>query len=356
MLRCLLVEYHEISPNFTSDFLGLVSHSNNIAITAHKDPDEDSIASVLSIFEIISKKYPGKNLKIIYSSDPDPKYKVFKNYDKIEFVKDLANHLENTDLLIMLDGSNYSRFSNKEERLKSISNTICIDHHCSPIDKFTLSLVAPQYPACAEIIFRSLFNDFKIDKPLAEIFLMGILGDTGNFTYLKPNQSETLALAQKLLEISQVEIQEFQSRYRTISKREFAIIQELIKNTRYSSVNNWPDFQYSFIERSYTKNNNFTDIETSEASYLYSTEYIRTIEGNVWGFVVAPKNNGDIYISCRSLPGSVNVRDLMERMGIGGGHHRASGGTFAKTDQPLDVVPCIERILNWLKANSPVLG
>ena len=351
-----LVEYQEISPNFASDFFKLVTQTNNIVITAHEIPDEDSVASCLSVFDLLSTKFPGKNLRIIYSSDPDPKYKVFKNFNKIKFVEDLADHIGNTDLLIMLDGGNFSRFSKKEEILKSIPNTICIDHHCSPIDKFTLSLVAPRYPACAEIIFRSLFNDFPIDKPLAEIFLMGILGDTGNFTYLKPNQSETLALAQKLLEISQVEIQEFQSRYRTISKREFVIIQELIKNTRYSSVENWPDFQYSFLERSYLKDNHFTDIEICEAGYLYSTEYIRTIEGYTWGFVVTPKSSGDIFVSCRSLPKSVNACDLMERMGIGGGHHRASGGTFTKTDLPLEVAPCIEQILNWLKANPPVLG
>ena len=350
------MEYQEISPNFASDFFKLVTQTNNIVITAHEAPDEDSIASCLSVFDLLSTKFPEKNLRIIYSSDPDPKYEVFKNYDKIEFVADLADYLGNTDLLIMLDGGNFSRFSQKTERLKSVPQTICIDHHCSPIDKFTLSLVAPRYPSCVEIIFRSLFTGLAIDKPLAEMFLLGILGDTGNFTYLKPHQTETLTLVQKFLEISQIEIQEFQSRYQTISKREFGIIQELIKNTQYSSAKNWPDFQFSFIERNYLADNHFTDIETSEAGYLYSTEYIRRIKGNTWGFVVIPKNNGDVYISCRSLPKSVNVRDLMERMGIGGGHDRASGGTFPKRDQSLDVAHCIERTLAWFKANSPVLS
>lgn len=356
MLRYLLVEYHEISPKFTSDFWETVDSSNTVVITAHEFPDEDSIASVLSVFALITAKYPRKSVRIIYSGDPDQRYQVFENFSKIEFVKDLADHLENTDLLIMLDGNNYSRFSPKPEVLKAISKTICIDHHTSPADKFTLGLVATQYPACTEIIFRSLFTDFPLEKPLAEIFLLGILGDTGNFTYLKPHQSETLALAQKLLEISQVEIQEFQSKFRTISKKIFMIIQELIKNTRYASSANWPNFQYSFIERSFASVNHFTDNEIHEAGFLYATAYLRTVEENTWGFVFTPKNNGDVYVTCRSLPKSVNVSDLMVRMGIGGGLDRASGGTFSKINQPLEVAPCIEQILSWLKANNPVLG
>lgn len=350
------MEYSKISPNFALDFFSLVNLASNIVITAHESPDEDSIASTLSVYEIISSKYPEKNIRIIYSSDSANKYKVFRNFDKIEFVEDMADYVGSADLLIMLDGSNFSRFSKKTEILQSISKTICIDHHSSPVDKFTLSLIAPQFPSCVEVVFRSLFTDFKTDKPLAEIFLLGILGDTGNFTYLKADQSETLSLAQKLLEISQIEIQEFQSRYRNISQRVFEIIQELIKNTKYSSIENWPNFQYSYLDRNYTAINNFTNNEISEASHLYSSEYIRTIDGYTWGFVVTPNSNGDVNISCRSLPKSVNVRDFMERQKIGGGHDRASGGTFHKIDQPLEVVSCIDQTLKWIKSNNSILG
>ncbi|HSV95080.1 MAG TPA: DHH family phosphoesterase [Spirochaetia bacterium] len=347
------MEYKEISANFVSKFNKLVDNAHNITITAHENPDEDSISSVLATYEIISINFPQKNTRIVYSSDPDTKYKIFKHFDKIEFVDDIANHLSNTDLLIMVDGNNYYRFSKKEEVLKRISHTICIDHHSSPIEDFTLSLVVPQYPSCAEVIYRSLFTNVKIDKPLAEIFLLGILGDTGNFTYLKENQLSTLTIAQKLLEIGQIEIQEFQSRYRSISPRIFKVIQEFIKNTHYSSVENWPDFQYSFITRKYSTENNLTRSEISEASHRYSSEFIRTIEGYTWGFVITPDKGGDINISCRSLPNSVNVREFMEKQKIGGGHDRASGGTFYKKDQSLEVADCIEKIFDWIKSNKP---
>lgn len=174
--------------------------------------------------------------------------------------------------------------------------------------------------------------------------------------YLKKHQTETLTIAKKLLEISGIEIQEFQSRYSSISKRIFDLIQELIKNTQFVSLDGWPPFQYTFLAREYVKRYKLSEAEINDAGFYYSSTYIRNITGYTWGFVVTPKDDGDVNISCRSLIGSVNVRDLMERMRIGGGHDRASGGTFRKNGQDLDVDTCIEKILDWIKSNQPVLA
>jgi len=346
------MNYSQISNEFSSKFFELVEKANKIVITAHESPDDDSIGSVLSIYEILITKYPKKNIRIIYSSEPEPRFSVFKNYSKIEFVPDLADEIGNTDLLVVLDGSQFSRFSKQPEKLKMIPKNICIDHHASPINEFSLSLVSPDYPSCTEIIYLALCRDFVVSRELAEIFLLGILGDTGNFTYLKPHQTETLATAKRLLEISKIEIQEFQSRYRTISKRSFAVIQELMKNTCYSSVIGWPDFQYTYIERKFAEDGKYTDSEISEGNHLYMSNYLRMIEGHTWGFVTTPKNNGECGISGRSLPKSVSVRDLMERMKIGGGHDRAAGGTF-KNEK--DVKNCINKVVEWTKNNKPII-
>ena len=98
-------------------------------------PDEDSISSVLAIFHLLHTKYPKKNVRMLYSGDSDHKYSIFQDYDKIEFVEDIADHLNGTDLLIVLDGSNLSRFSKKPEILRTVANIICIDHHSSPVER-----------------------------------------------------------------------------------------------------------------------------------------------------------------------------------------------------------------------------
>jgi len=345
------VEFNNISPKFKANFFKLIEKSSNITITGHEYFDDDSLASTLSVFEIISHKYPDKNIKILFSGEADSRYKIFKHFNRVEFVSDISNTLGNTDLLIMLDGNKYSRFSQNSELLKKIKKTICIDHHASQSDEFSLSLIAHQYSSCSEIIYRSFFVDYLIDKSLAEIFLLGILGDTGNFTYIKADQSDVLLIVKKLIDIGQIEIQEFLAKYQSISKRVYEVLKELIKNTKYESIIGWPDFQYSFIERKFMNRNKIHSSEMVEASYLYSTQYIRKIENYSWGFVFTPNQNGDVFISCRSLPGSVNVRKIMEKMGIGGGHDRASGGTFFKKDKPQEVTSCIKQTLNWLKSN-----
>jgi len=350
---------HFIKPKetFTNQFLQIAETAPRICITAHLSPDPDSIASVLATYFLLTKKYPNKSIKMICTGEPINKYEMFKNFEKVEFVKDLTDHLNNFDLLIMLDGSQYNRFTETPDKIAKFNGkTICIDHHSSPIDKFDLSLVDPKMSSCSEIIYISFCKDNRIDKPLAEIFLLGILADTGNFTYLKPNQSNTLISAKKLIDAGQIEIQEFLARYNTIPQRVFYLLGELIKNTKYYAIEGWPDFQATYIGREFMDQNKFNDNEISEAGHIYMTHYLRVIENHTWGFVITPDANGDCSISLRSLPNGVSCRDVMEKMKIGGGHDRAAGGTFkTSSGKKLKVSDCLNQVLDWIKANKPII-
>lgn len=352
------MHYSKPAEKFTKKFFELCDGANGICITGHKSPDDDAIAAVLSLYDFLSGKYKGKIVKMIYTGERAAKYKVFKHYNKIHFVSDLVDNLPGIDLLVMLDGNQYNRFTEQPGRLKKFrGKTICIDHHGSPPDRFDLLLIAQQISSCVEIIYLSFLKKEKIDKSLAETLMLGILGDTGNFAYLKPNQTETLTITKLLMEIGQIEIQEFQPRYMTISKKVFSTTQELIRNTAYHEIENWPKFQTSFISREFAEKGKLADNEISEAAHLYVNHYLRQIEDYQWGFVIAPKLNGDCGISLRSLPKSVSVRNIMERMDIGGGHDRAAGGTFVKVKEgsgPKSVSKCFENVLEWIKKNKPV--
>lgn len=352
------MQYTQISRKFSKDFFNLAKEAQDIVITSHVSPDEDSIASVLVLFWFLKEKFKNKNIRILYTGQKNSRFKTFKNFDKIEFVPDVSEVVDKIDLLILLDASQYNRVSYNPRKLKeNIAKTICIDHHNSPVDNFDISLVVPSLPANTELIYKEFFNtDKKINKDLAKIFLLGILGDTGNFAYLKPSQTDTLLVAKKLLDICNMEIQELQSGYRILSKRTFTLIQELVKNTQYHQIKNWPLFQTSFLNRETKNEGNYLDSEIKEANHVYMSNYIRGIEGFPWGFVLTPKDNGDCGISFRSLPQSVNVRILAEQMKIGGGHDRAAGGEFKKEEKEQDVKKCLEKIIKWIKQNKPVIN
>src|SRR3972149_3444810 len=149
-------DYKKITSKFTHDFLEIIKNSKNICITAHLSPDEDSIASVLAMYSFLKSEFKNKNIRILYTGKRVENYDWLLNYKRIEFVKDIDEFIPKFDVLIMLDGSQYHRFTHFPESLDLFKGKkICIDHHSSPIDSFDLSLVVPSLPSCSEIIYLS---------------------------------------------------------------------------------------------------------------------------------------------------------------------------------------------------------
>src|SRR5207253_1505876 len=114
--------------------------ANSVVITAHMSPDDDSIASVLSLYTVLTKKYSEKKIQILYTGEAVERYNIFYNFDKIQFVDDIANHLQGVDTVVLLDVGKYSRVSNFPDVLSQVPIRICIDHHASPPNEFTLTL------------------------------------------------------------------------------------------------------------------------------------------------------------------------------------------------------------------------
>ncbi len=342
--------------DFRKDFFDMVERSDHVVVTAHVSPDDDSIGSVLSVYTILTRKYPGKDIRIAYTGPRVERYHSFPDYEKIEFVDDIANAVSDTDLLIVLDVNQFARISKNPDGLSHIANTIVIDHHASAPGQFTLSLIQPALSSNCELIYHALDAGGMLDKQLAEYFLMGIISDTGNFAYVSPNQTSVFPVAKRLIETVGVSIDSFRSRFSGIPKRIIPLLQELVKNTTYQSMPNWPDFQYSYIDRSVLEGGAYNDEDMSAASHIYIGQYLPRVEGYGWGFVLTPRTDGGVRMSGRSLGTSVNVRDFHERLGIGGGHDRASGGNFPKETVDREPKQCIVEVLDWMEHNTPLIG
>jgi nanoRNase/pAp phosphatase (c-di-AMP/oligoRNAs hydrolase) len=105
---------------FKKEFFALVEKAEHIVITAHLSPDDDSIGSVMAMHEILTIKYPDKDIKILYSGEASHRHSIFANYKNITFVTDIADHISNTDLFVMLDVNNYARVSKQPEGTQKI--------------------------------------------------------------------------------------------------------------------------------------------------------------------------------------------------------------------------------------------
>lgn len=341
---------------FRTSFFALVEQAQHVVITAHYSPDDDSIASVLSTYTILKAKYTEKDIRIVYTGPVVDRYNIFHNFDQIEWVDDIAHHVNGTDLLIILDVNNLKRVSNAAEKIQ-VSNTICIDHHASAPDLFTLSLIDSNYSSNSELVCRALCDESQITKELAELFLLGILGDTGNFSYVRPNQGDVFVLAKKLVELVNTSIDSFRARYGGIPKHIVPLLQEYVKNTSYIDIEGWPSMQYSFVTRDFAAAHVVSDEDMSAASHIYMGQYLPRIKGQHWGVVFSPRSDGGVRMSSRSLAGSVNVRLLCEGMSIGGGHDRASGANFKHADgSAMEVTDAIDTLFKYMQNNKPVLS
>jgi nanoRNase/pAp phosphatase (c-di-AMP/oligoRNAs hydrolase) len=238
-----------------------------------------------------------------------------------------------------------------------MQNRICIDHHASEPNDFTLSLIDSSYSSNSELLYKILEIEKYLDKDLAEIVLLGILGDTGNLTHIDGHQTEVFSVVKKLVEVGNIRIDSFLSRYRNIPKHIVPLLQEFVRNTTYIDIQGWPSMQYSFVERDFALEGDFSDEDMSAASHIYMGQYLPRIEKQPWGVVFSPRKDGGVRMSSRSISNSVNVRILSEQMGIGGGHDRASGANFPSIDGALEQVDtCVKKVIEFMKNNKPVLS
>lgn len=341
----------QISKDLKNKFDSMLSESESIVITSHFSPDDDSIASVLSVYYYLANflKIELSKLKIVYTGEKNEKWCSLTNFDKINFVDDLSNHVKNTDTLVMLDGGAYKRFSRKAEMEMFSGKTICLDHHPIPGNQFDLQLVAKQFTSTSEIIYRFLYETEKITKEICEILLLGIVGDTGSFRFINNSNAGVLSIAEKLITNGEINVDSFIGKFEKININSYQILIELMKNSKIKKIKNWPEFVCSYIDMNKCLKLKYTDNDVSEGS-SYFTRYLRAVNGVEWGMVVTPRFHDMTHsVSFRSSPGSVVTREIGEKMGIGGGHDRASGGKLITKDTKI----AIKIVFDWMKKNKP---
>jgi len=354
----ICMNYIDNIPAFLARFDEIISGSQNILITSHKNPDDDSISSVLSLYAVITKRHPDKDVKIRYSSYVGQRWKYFENFSVIESVEDIAHDISSFDAVIFLDGSQYDRFSSFGDQLKTAPlKKICIDHHSSAIDAFDIAYVAAGRTSAAELLYTLFCRDAEsIDKTLAETLMLGILGDTGSFRFINARQVDVFQIVSRLIKEGEIDIQYLMAQYQPYSQNVFRILQEYIARAKIlSSEGSWPDFMTSSLSREFLRGNGYTIDESRQAAHIFIQSYGLSIVGSTWGFVVYPDDDISVTTSFRSLPKSINVRLLAENFG-GGGHDRAAGMKQRpqQASEVVSVEDTFNKILQWIKDHKPL--
>ncbi len=352
----------DLFKQFKKDFDEIVkNHKGRIIISSHINPDDDSISSVLSLYTYLKDflKIPNE-VKIYYSNNKVDKWESIKYFDQINFVSDISDFIESSDLLLLVDCRDFHRVSNFSEKLLGLKlKVIAIDHHKTTSDsEFLLKLTYPDVfaPSNAELLYQLFYKELStIDTSLAEILLLGIYGDTNGFRFINKDQLDVMLVAKEIIEKSDIKVDSFLSKLEKYKVIQLNVLGEFLKNVTLIKNSTWGNYSFSYITREFCEK--YSREEISSAKALYGA-YQKAIEGTGWGFLIYPVSGIDTQwsLSFRSQPGKPNVRLIAQALDSnGGGHDAAAGGKMDEIvlKTKLDAQKILELIQNYLSSHEP---
>lgn len=298
--------------------------SQNIVIVSHTNPDGDAIGSSLAWSDaltsmghrvtcIIPNKYP---YFLDWMSGIDT-FVIFK----LDTEGVAVNAVANADIIFFLDFNAVSRLELLSDTIaaNSAARRVLIDHHLSPDESFDLSFSYPTASSTSFIVYsliEAIYGTESITRRMAESLYVGMMTDTGNFSFsfLTPELFRAVAtLAATGIDIPQ------------------------INNNVYNSFTESRARLFGYVI-----NRKMEIIQGGVAAYMSLTEAemrkYHFQQGDSEGFVNYPltikamkmtamfsAHHKFIRVSLRSR-GSVDVNVFARKYFNGGGHKNASGG------------------------------
>ena len=297
----------------------------NIVILSHTNPDGDAIGSSLAWGEALRKKghkvtciVPNKYPYYLDWMTGISELVIFKNDSEGRAIK----AVEEADMLFCLDFHTLSRLDEPLSRViaqNSSAKRVLIDHHLNPSESFDVMFSHPEASSTSYLvcnIITALWGAESISAAQAEVLYVGMMTDTGNFSF----SNLTPAL------------------YRTIATlAETGINIPKIYNNVYNSFTEGRARLFG-----YTINRKMRFMRKGTVAYMSLTEdEMRRFwfqQGDSEGFVNYPltvkkmrmsaifiEHKDFIRVSLRSR-GAVDVNLFAGRYFEGGGHHNAAGG------------------------------
>ncbi|MCL1938147.1 MAG: bifunctional oligoribonuclease/PAP phosphatase NrnA [Candidatus Azobacteroides sp.] len=167
----------------------IIERSDKIAILTHVSPDGDAMGSSLGLYHFLLQM--GKSVNVLVPNNFPGFLKWMKGVKDVvvyEWKKPLAREvIEAADLIFCLDFNILKRIEQMGPLVeRSTAKKIMIDHHLAPDPFCDLTISHPEISSTSELMFRFIcrmgFFEY-IDKNCAECIYVGMMTDTGAFTY-----------------------------------------------------------------------------------------------------------------------------------------------------------------------------
>ncbi len=297
--------------------------SQNIVVVAHTNPDGDALGATLAWARILRAK--GHKVDCISPN----KYPYFMEW--MEGIKDYIIYktdperaqqaVEGADIIFCMDFNTTSRLEALGELIDSATaaKRVLIDHHLSPDTNFDVTLSYPSESSTCFVTYsmvEALMGTESIDAAAADLLYVGMMTDTGNFSFanLSPALFRAVAvLVERGANISQIHINVYNS-YSEGRARLFGYVvnrkMEIIEQGKvaYMSLTEGEMRRHGFQQGD---NEGFVNYPLSVASMKISALFTA--------------HRKFIRVSLRSR-GDIDVNLFARKYFDGGGHKNAAGG------------------------------
>ncbi len=174
-------EYHSIE--------NVIASKRKILLTAHANPDGDTIGSSLALYHYL--KQFGHEIKLVFPNEA-PLFLAWLPAYPLALIYDLnpnavAQAIDEAEIIFAVDYNAFHRTGDELGLLLQSATAlkIMIDHHPNPAD-FDFRISDTSASSTAELVYR-LISDLgqlaKINKDVAACLYVGLITDTGSFSY-----------------------------------------------------------------------------------------------------------------------------------------------------------------------------
>ena len=167
-----------------NEFFERVRNAKSIAIMGHKNPDGDSLCSVLALAHLIEKNFGISPVCLYDGNIPDaldnvPLRSRIKYFERVDMSKPF-------DLAIVMDYGNPVHIGGGQPIVDKARFNIEIDHHRNDNNVGQLCINDDSAAATAIIVYKMMRQEgLFMDSYTADLLALAILTDTGNFKFAR---------------------------------------------------------------------------------------------------------------------------------------------------------------------------
>lgn len=295
-----------------------VQRSEKIMVVPHQHPDGDTLGSVSAFVHWL--EHMGKPYVSFCATSMSKKLTYLAHVDQIS--QDPAVWQDPTiDTVIVFDAGDlaYAGIDKYIAEMPNKPTIINMDHHNTNEYYGDLNMVMDTESSTTAILYRFfIYNDVKIDGPIATSLLTGLMTDTDNFTN-GATSITSLLIASKLIgngaDIKRIKGSVFKDKSVGGLKLWGAVLSRLTHH-------NETDIVHTFVTMQDMKEHGASDEEVEGLA-----NFMNNLQDGRAAMILKEREDGTVKGSFRTTRDDVNVAAYAKHLG-GGGHKKAAGFTI----------------------------